>query len=46
MLEVSLTETWGRRKSTGQSYFFDLDKYRDWGEEESLVDIYRASETF
>jgi hypothetical protein len=34
----------GRCKVTGQFYFVNLDKFRDWGEEKTLVDIYRASE--
>ena len=42
-LEASLTGL-GRCKTSGGFYFVVLDKFRDWGEQETLVEIYRASE--
>ena len=42
-LEESLTAL-GRCRTSGGLYFIVLDKFRDWGEQDTLVEIYRACE--
>lgn len=43
-LEAALTEAFGRSKSYEVVYLYHPEKFRHWGEEETLVEIYRASE--